>query len=431
LQKSEKVTLPHVARGIRDLTARRRSRLSDERARTTSMRRSSGARRGHGAHAAANAAAGSAPQRTVRDTGFVPDAGVGCHIALDVTTSAHSWHLGCESFDPDEYSDDVVVPDVALDVSGSSSSPRVSACNVVGDDVKVAYVSVYDVRCVGKHNRELAQGRTVDDAGRVRACTTFIVLIPPRALAHLCRLTLEPGTSVEDVRVDSDVRAWRMHSAPQDTHAQSIGFPLLGDAFLCTQSEGGELTHFFGGNLHAVDFRCDEGTPCVAVGDGVVVDVRDAHTLTGISVGNLFAWNSIILKLDTDAGEVNREDEEESTRADAAGCSTTTRDADDDMEAQQRALYDVKPGDLYVEYVHIQARSARVRVGDRVRKGQVICASGSVGFSPEPHLHFTAFRSAETTAETCRVLFEPARNRRQTYVPRAGRYYNAERGLVE
>ena len=171
----------------------------------------------------------------------------------------------------------------------------------------------------------------------------------------------------------------------------------------------------------------------------VVVDVRDAHTLTGIAVGNLFKWNSIILKLDDNAAESSGVGEEERTttaRGETAGCSATTstrvdEDDFDAMEARQRASYDVKPGDLYVEYVHIQAHSARVRVGDRVRKGQVICASGSVGFSPEPHLHFTAFRSAETTAETCRVLFEPACDRRKTYVPRAGRYYNAERGLVK
>jgi murein DD-endopeptidase MepM/ murein hydrolase activator NlpD len=34
-----------------------------------------------------------------------------------------------------------------------------------------------------------------------------------------------------------------------------------------------------------------------------------------------------------------------------------------------------------------------VKVGDRVKRGDKLCESGGVGFSPEPHLHFTAFRS--------------------------------------
>jgi septal ring factor EnvC (AmiA/AmiB activator) len=66
---------------------------------------------------------------------------------------------------------------------------------------------------------------------------------------------------------------------------------------------------------------------------------------------------------------------------------------------------------LYVEYVHVAARSACVAVGERVRRGQKICKSGSVGFSPEPHLHFTAFRSRDPAAPTVRVRFaaEPRR----------------------
>jgi hypothetical protein len=49
-----------------------------------------------------------------------------------------------------------------------------------------------------------------------------------------------------------------------------------------------------------------------------------------------------------------------------------------------------------------------VAVGERVAAGQKICESGSVGFSPEPHLHFTAFRSQEPEAPTTRVRFAAA-----------------------
>jgi len=356
---------------------------------------------------------------------FARGAARGCHIALNIH-DADGWVLGHEAFDADDYEDDVVMPDVALDVE-RARVVRVSVTNVDSEDAKAAYVSVYDVACAGRRGRELERGRTRDDRGRESECTTFIVIVPAKTLVHLCRVKLPAGTRAEDLRVESDVRAWARHSNPRDTHAQSVAFPLIGEKFLCTQSEGGELTHFFSGNLHAVDFRCDEGTPVVAAGDGVVVGVRDEHTLTGIAVGNLFAWNSIILKLDARETTVG-ENERASARDTGAGCSTTNGEEED---FSKRATYDARGGDLYVEYVHIRAKSSKVRVGDRVRRGEVICYSGSVGFSPEPHLHFTAFRSADDTAETCRVLFEPENDPRATYVPVAGRYYNAERGRVE
>jgi len=104
--------------------------------------------------------------------------------------------------------------------------------------------------------------------------------------------------------------------------------------------------------------------------------------------------------------------------------------------------------------VHVAARSAVVAVGDRVRRGQKICESGSVGFSPEPHLHFTAFRSRDPAAPTVRVRFAAEEERdggrdggrrqatsdgesnatgrsddgakpKKTFLPVAGRWYDA------
>jgi murein DD-endopeptidase len=42
----------------------------------------------------------------------------------------------------------------------------------------------------------------------------------------------------------------------------------------------------------------------------------------------------------------------------------------------------------YAFYAHVQPGSMRVRVGDRVRRGQVIALVGNSGNSTEPHLHF-------------------------------------------
>jgi len=42
-------------------------------------------------------------------------------------------------------------------------------------------------------------------------------------------------------------------------------------------------------------------------------------------------------------------------------------------------------------YVHLAAHSVRVRVGQRVRCGQVIGRSGQTGYATYPHLHFGVY----------------------------------------
>jgi murein DD-endopeptidase MepM/ murein hydrolase activator NlpD len=45
-------------------------------------------------------------------------------------------------------------------------------------------------------------------------------------------------------------------------------------------------------------------------------------------------------------------------------------------------------GGRYAFYAHLQPGSLRVKVGDRVRRGQVVGLVGNSGNSTEPHLHF-------------------------------------------
>jgi len=54
----------------------------------------------------------------------------------------------------------------------------------------------------------------------------------------------------------------------------------------------------------------------------------------------------------------------------------------------------------YVFFAHLQPGTLRVKVGDRVKKGQVIALLGNSGNSTEPHLHFhvsDALASGTTT----------------------------------
>lgn len=303
---------------------------------------------------------------------FCPEAGPGCHIARK--DLPQQWVLDWESVDPSDF--DEPIPDIAVD----PEEKTLSLCNVRNEHV-IAYITVYDIDLVDGNGYVLQKGSTTNNKGSTQVCTTIIVLCPPLTFAHLCFIEY---TDFESLQLDSDVQVWDQHQNPSDMHETAIGFPLKGGPFLCTQGHQGELTHFFAGNLHAIDFRCDVGTPLLAVGDGEVVEAKIDNTLTGIAVSNLFEWNSILLQLDTSTD-----------------------------------------GPLFVEYVHIA--QSYVKAGERVSKGQVIGTSGSVGFSPEPHLHFCAYRSSESTAPTVGIHFQGDCS---LFLPKASHWYN-KNGLVE
>jgi len=164
-----------------------------------------------------------------------------------------------------------------------------------------------------------------------------------------------------------------------------VRFPFSSNSYLCSQGFGGHFTHSFASTCHAVDLECPVGTPIVAVANGTVVDVRQNTKVGGIHVKNLFEWNSILLRLDE--------------------------------------------GEFYAEYVHVAANSATVKVGDRVKEGQIICKSGDVGFCPSPHLHFQILKSADDDAPTVPFSFRSKCDGADPFVPLAGERYD-ESGLV-
>jgi murein DD-endopeptidase MepM/ murein hydrolase activator NlpD len=51
-------------------------------------------------------------------------------------------------------------------------------------------------------------------------------------------------------------------------------------------------------------------------------------------------------------------------------------------------------GERYALYAHLERGSIRVRVGDKVRKGQVIALVGNSGNTLAPHLHFHVMDSS-------------------------------------
>ncbi|HEY9182619.1 MAG TPA: M23 family metallopeptidase [Gammaproteobacteria bacterium] len=77
------------------------------------------------------------------------------------------------------------------------------------------------------------------------------------------------------------------------------------------------------------------------------------------------------------------------------------------------------------EYFHLAQGSARVELGERVRRGQVLALSGNTGYSTAPHLHFGVYRTArDRGTESLGVRFLTRGG--PVSAPRSGaRYLNA------
>ena len=301
----------------------------------------------------------------------------GCYVAHEEA----DWILGVDVLSPEEL-EDGPIPDLSVD----PDTAVLSAVNVATNK-RTFYVTI--------GQRAMARtGKVLDDApyvlkdGRKGRCTTFVLVVPPLSVMDVCHLDVPTGDRKRgDDRLDvySHISDLAAGSAAKEIAGRGqklvLEFPLGGcGPYLCSQGFGGCLTHFTPNTYHAIDLDCPSGTLVLAVGNGVVTSVTDECEATGPHAQNLFDWNSITLQLDKKGEEC-----------------------------------------FVVEYVHIAAKSARVKVGDRVRIGDVLCLSGSVGFCPTPHLHIQCHTSTAADAPT--VPFE-IRHSGGTGVLQAGKSYS-------
>lgn len=120
------------------------------------------------------------------------------------------------------------------------------------------------------------------------------------------------------------------------------------------------------GNLeHAVDFVVPEGAPVKAAAEGIVVDLKNNSDIGG---------------------------------------------ADKKLEPFGNFIELKHAHGEYSEYEHLKKDSVPVKIGDRVRKGQVIGLSGATGWLAHlgPHLHFMVGKYGKTNLEykTLKILWE-------------------------
>lgn len=119
-----------------------------------------------------------------------------------------------------------------------------------------------------------------------------------------------------------------------------------GEQYEVGQGYGGKFSHYMKGKQHALDFVMEEGTPICAARGGVVVEVKQNSNKGGKTIKYQEYGNYVTICHDD--------------------------------------------GTL-ANYFHLQKGGSKVKVGDKVKAGQVIGLSGNTGWSSGPHLHFQVY----------------------------------------
>ena len=155
---------------------------------------------------------------------------------------------------------------------------------------------------------------------------------------------------------------------PDATHSPSQGYRppfAAGREFRVSQAFPDAVTHQTPDSRYAIDLEMPERTDIYAARAGIVVEVAYSNFRGGADWGKYGAEANVV-KIMHDDGS-------------------------------------------FGVYAHLSWDSIRVRVGDRVRRGEFIAASGNTGFSTGPHLHFVVVRNEGLRTVSVPVVFSDGR----------------------
>jgi murein DD-endopeptidase MepM/ murein hydrolase activator NlpD len=186
------------------------------------------------------------------------------------------------------------------------------------------------------------------------------------------RATLAPGgeQTLAEARRTSDAGgklnfSWKgALGAPDAVHNPSRPYRApfaVGATFPVTQAYPLRATHDTAESMYAVDFGLPDGTPVYAAREGTVINVRH-DSFSGAALPQMLDQANVILILHDDG--------------------------------------------TIAMYAHLHWDSIRVRIGQRVQRGEYIANSGNTGFSTGPHLHFAVVRNSGIADVSLPVQFE-------------------------
>lgn len=132
-----------------------------------------------------------------------------------------------------------------------------------------------------------------------------------------------------------------------------------GKEYMLSQGNNGKFTHS-GSSRFAFDFDMKEGSGVCAARDGIVAEIRDGSTVGGDNKRLIEEGNHIVIY------------HEDGTVA---------------------------------MYSHLQNKGIMVKLGEKVKAGQLIGLSGNTGYSSGPHLHFEVMRPIKLNYESVEIEF--------------------------
>ena len=74
------------------------------------------------------------------------------------------------------------------------------------------------------------------------------------------------------------------------------------------------------------------------------------------------------------------------------------------------------PDGTFAQYIHLKQNGSKVKVGEKVTKGQVIGYSGNVGHSAGPHLHLVVFKQNLKERKTLKTKFKTGNGDKVEYL---------------
>ncbi len=118
-----------------------------------------------------------------------------------------------------------------------------------------------------------------------------------------------------------------------------------GQAFQVIQGEHGTFSHF-DDLIESVDIKMPEGTDITAMRDGTVIYIKQDSNENG---------------------------------------------TDPSFKGKSNYIWVLHDDGTIATYVHLRQNGSAVKVGDKIKAGDLVCYSGNTGFSTTPHLHYQVF----------------------------------------
>ena len=147
----------------------------------------------------------------------------------------------------------------------------------------------------------------------------------------------------------------------------ALPYPIS-NKFKIDQAYNGKLSHQ---NENSLDFTMPVGTNITAVRDGIIIKVVDENN-KNCGTQACKKYNNFIL------------------------------------------IY--HPDGTFAEYSHIKQNGSKVKVGEKVLKGQTIAYSGNTGWSTGPHLHLVIFQQKLMERKTLQTQFMTGNGEKVEYL---------------